>query len=109
MALRCRRSWGRLGQQALRSTHVDIDPLQPFRHSPLKYSPATSAARLQARFAHEAEHTCLLARLDDNERKPRGQEHFELAARILRHGRVTHAAENAAELASLPCHAVTFF
>jgi len=73
---------GRLGEHALWSAHVDIDPLQPFRNSPLKYSPATSAAGLQARFAHQREHACLFAGLDHDERKARGEQHFQLAARI---------------------------
>jgi hypothetical protein len=44
-----------------------------------------------------------------DERKSRRQEHFKFAARILRHGRATHTAKNAAEPAAVPCHAVTFF
>ena len=92
-----------------RKLYVDIDPLQPFRHSPLKYSPATSAASLQARFAHQREHPGFFAGFDHDQRKARGEEHFQLAARILRHGRGSHAAENVAELAVVPCHAVTFF
>ena len=100
---------GRFGEHALWGAHVDIDPLQPFRHSPLKYSPATSAAGLEARFPDEREHTGFFAGFDHDERETRGEEHFQLAARILRHGRGSHAAENVAELALIPCHAVTFF
>ena len=97
------------GKRALRAAHVDVHPLQPFRHSPLKYSPSTSAAGFETCLAHDSEDTRLLAGFDDDERKARGEQHLELTARILRHGWGSHAAKNVAELARVPCHAVTFF
>ena len=77
---------GRFCKHALRAAHVDVDSLQPFRHSPLKYSPPTPAAGFEACLAHDCEDARLLAGLDDDEGKARSEQHFKLTARILRHG-----------------------
>ncbi len=68
----------------LRATEVEIDASQAFGHRPLKDAPRAAAADLEARFADQLQHASFLARLDDEPRETRGEQHLQLAFRVLR-------------------------